>query len=241
MSWKFIHPFTARFVGPTACGKTTFLKEIIDQQLITPWPRKIIYFYGSSWQTGTFDYLKSIHNVIFVKGFDDSIIAENDSGENILIICDDLVLEMRDSESAANLFMRGSHHLNLSVILIEQTLFPKGKQSVSMKTNTHYTVIFKCPSDALGVATLGRQMFPSRGGGGGACGARGGGKGNVLVEAFHDSTKEPFSYLIVDSKQSTPDCLRLVSKITSMDKFPVVYLPNYKDVQKTIDEFNSNQ
>lgn len=220
-----MHPFTARFVGPTACGKTTFLKQVIEQRLIHPWPSRIFYFYGSSWQSGTFDYLESVHGVRFIKGFDESIVTENPSAMPTLLICDDLVMELRDSEAAANLFMRGSHHLNMSVILIEQALFPKGKQSVSMKQNTHYMVIFKCPADSLAVATLARQMFPHQ-------------RGRLLMDAFHDCTKDPYSYLIVDAKQTTPDEVRLVTNITDEKTHPLVYLPNHKNANISIKHFN---
>lgn len=223
--WKFVHPFTARFVGPTACGKTTFLQRVIEQRLIEPWPSRIYYFYGSNWQSKVFDNLETVHGVIFIKGFDDTIISENESMEKTLIICDDLVLEMKDSDSAANLFMRGSHHLNMSVILIEQSLFPKGRQSVAMKTNTHYTVIFKSPADAQGVATLARQMFPHKG-------------GRFLIDAFHDCTRDPFSYLIVDSRQSTPDQLRLISKVTNEDGCPLIYVSKLKDAASSLKTFN---
>lgn len=226
--WKFLHPFTARFVGPTACGKTTFLKQVIEQHLIEPWPSRIFYFYGSTWQSGTFDYLESVHGVHFVRGFEESIVSENPMQKPTLLICDDLVMEMRDSEVAANLFMRGSHHLNMSVIMIEQSLFPKGKQSVSMKQNTHYIVIFKSPADALGVATLARQIFPQQ-------------RGRLLVDAFHDCTKTPYSYLIVDAKQTTPDEVRLITNVTDRERHPLVYLSNHKHVNSAIKQFNQEQ
>lgn len=228
MRWKFIHLFTARFVGPTACGKTVFLSQVITQRLIYPWPQRIIYFYGSNWQSTIFDDLKDNHNVQFVQGFDENLINENDGNETSLIICDDLILELKDSDAAANLFMRGSHHLNMSVILIEQSLFQKGRQSVAMKQNTHYTVLFKSPSDALGVATLAKHMFPQK-------------QGRFLIDAYHDCTREPFSYLIVDSKQSTPDHLRLVSQITDKNDHPVVYVSNMNDATTAIKQFNDSK
>lgn len=222
--WKFQHPFTARFVGPTACGKTSLIVKIIRQKLISPFPSRIIYFYGSSWQTRSFDLLKSKYNVQFVSGFDETFVTENMNMEPTLIICDDLIIEMKDSEAAANLFMRGSHHLNISVILIEQSLFPKGKQSVSMKQNTHYFVLFKSPSDSQGVATLARQMFSSR--------------SRYLIDSFHDCTKDPHSYLIIDCKQSTPDEMRLITGITSSTDHPTVYMQNGKNIDKIIKSFN---
>lgn len=224
--WRFRHPFTARFVGPTSCGKTTFLRRVLDQKLIDPFPTRIIYFHGSKWQTGVFDHLKNEHQVTFIQGFDESAIRSEADSEPMLIICDDLILEMKDSEAAANLFMRGSHHLNMSVILVEQSLFPKGRQSVSMKQNAHYTVLFKSPADALGVATLARQMFPSKG-------------GKFLVDAFHDCTQQPFSYLIIDTKQATPDEARLVSRIDDPSLHPVVYVSSSMSSSDNIHRFNS--
>ena len=218
-AWHFVHPFTARFVGPTACGKTTFLKSVIEKRLIDPWPTQIFYLYGSSWQSPMFDYLQKVHEVQFISGFNESVLSSNPSNEPMLVIVDDLIQEAKDSSAAGNLFMRGSHHQNMSVIMIEQSLFPKGKQSVSMKQNTHYTVLFKSPSDSLGVSTLARHMYPQ-------------GKGKYLLDVFHDCTKQPFSYLIIDSKQSTPDYLRLVTNIT--DPYPTVYVRNAdkKDIQE---------
>lgn len=222
--WKFKHPMTARFVGPTSCGKTTFLSRVIQQKLIDPWPSKILYLYGSAWQSPVFDTLKSEHGVVFQKGFDEGVIESHAGHSSLLIVCDDLVLEMKDSESAANLFMRGSHHLNMSVILIEQTLFPKGKSSVSLKQNTAYTVIFKSPTDALGVATLSRQMFPQR-------------NGRFMTDSFHDCTQNPFSYIIIDSKQETPDELRLLTRIDDPNTHPIVYMPA-ADSHDRIESFN---
>lgn len=215
---------TARFVGPTSCGKTTFLRRVIEQKLIDPWPSNILYCYGSAWQSPVFDILKSKHNVVFCKGFDESVIQSHAGSGPLLVICDDLVLEMKDSESAANLFMRGSHHLNMSIILIEQTVFPKGRSSVSLKQNSHYTVLFKSPSDALGVATLSRQMFPQRG-------------GRFMVESFHDCTQEPFTYLIIDSKQDTPDDIRLLTRIDDPTTHPIVYM-QANNIHDRVSHFN---
>jgi hypothetical protein len=44
-----------------------------------------------------------------------------------------------------------------------------------MNLNTHYLVLFKNPRDANQVATLARQMYPS--------------KSKFVLEAFEDATK----------------------------------------------------
>lgn len=170
-----------------------------------------------------FDNLKAKHGVIFVKGFDESMIESHSGSGPLLVVCDDLVLEMKDSDSTASMFIRGSHHQNMSVILIEQTLFPKGRSSVTVKQNCHYTVIFKSPSDALGVATMARQMFPQR--------------GKYMIDSFHDCTRAPFTYLIIDSKQGTPDELRLLTRVDDPTQHPIVYVPA-TDSAELISQFN---
>ena len=65
--FTFKSPLSILVVGPSNCGKTTFLKRLLlenEDLLVTP-PRRIIYCYGS-WQP-TFDILKR-KGVTFHKG-----------------------------------------------------------------------------------------------------------------------------------------------------------------------------
>jgi hypothetical protein len=55
--------------------------------------------------------------------------------------------------------------------------------------------MFNNPVDPQPIATLGRQMYPSR--------------RNFLLQKFNGATKEPYSYLVVDLKPTTPDSLRV--------------------------------
>ena len=61
-----------------------------------------------------------------------------------------------------NLFTRGSHHRNLSVIYIVQNLFHQGKGSRSISLNSHYLVLFKNPQDELQILTLATQTYPGQ-------------------------------------------------------------------------------
>jgi hypothetical protein len=70
--------------------------------------------------------------------------------------------------------------------------------------------MFKNVRDTSQIITLGRQLYPGRGG--------------ILVEAYTDAMKEHYAYLVVDMTQRIDDKLRLRTKI-----FPgettVVYVP----------------
>ncbi len=104
----------------------------------------------------------------------------------------------------ANLFTKGSHHRNLSVIHIQQNLFPKSKDCRTVSLNPHYLILFKNPRDPSQIGQLGRQMFPRI--------------LQHLRNAYKDATSTPHGYLLVDLKQSTPEKLRLRTNILQGDK-----------------------
>jgi len=64
------------------------------------------------------------------------------------------------NETVANLFTKGSHHRNVSVVYLAQNLFPKNKFARTMSLNTHNMVLFKNPRDTTEFANLARQMYP---------------------------------------------------------------------------------
>ena len=60
----------------------------------------------------------------------------------------------------ANLFTKGSHRRNLSVIHIVQNIFDKSKETRNISLNTHYIVLFKSPRDKQQVLILARKVNP---------------------------------------------------------------------------------
>ena len=94
-----------------------------------------------------------------------------------------------------NLFTRGSHHRNLSVIYIVQNLFHQGKGSRSISLNRDYLVLFKNPRDKLQILTLAKQMYP--------------GQTDFFLNQYQEAVKRPFGYLLIDLKTTTQDNYRL--------------------------------
>jgi len=188
----FIHPFTAIVAGPTCCGITRFVFRLIDNasSMISPPPTKIVYFYG--------EYLQIFNqypHTYFHQGLPN--IADFDGKEPTLVIIDDIMQET--NETVADMFTKGSHHRNISVVFVAQNLFPKNKFARTMSINAHYMVLFKYPRDVSRFANLARQMYPKT--------------SQFAVEEYRDATREPYSYLLVDLRPEQDEELRLRTNI----------------------------
>ena len=198
---ELVHPFTCIVSGPTGCGKSVFVSKLIKENVVRPIPDRIVWCYG--------EYQKlyeTLSQVEFVQGLTQDFNPE----QNNLLIIDDLMSE--NDKAIANLFTKGSHHKNISVIYIVQNLFNKSKEHRTISLNSQYLVAFKNPRDTNQISALARQIYPKH--------------SKSVLEAFADATSLPYGYLLFDFKQSTNEKHRLRSKI-----FPgetqIVYLPNH--------------
>ena len=193
MDPRLKHPFTGIVAGPTACGKSTWVKQLITHQkdMIDPAPEHVIWLYGE-WQP-LYDTLSG--TVEFREGLAD--LGTLNTKKRTLVIIDDLMTET--NKSVSNLFTKGSHHRNLSVLQLVQNVFDKNKHTRTISLNAHYLVLFKNPRDASQITHLAKQMYP--------------GHVRFLQEVFGDATSEAYGYLFIDLKQETPEHLRLRTKI----------------------------
>lgn len=203
--WK--HPFTAMICGPTGCGKTFFVKRFLKEitEMCDTQIEKVIFYYAE-WQDGYLDYDKNL--VEFREGLPRS--ADFNDNRPKLVVVDDL---MRESSNGAivDLFTKGSHHKNLSVMFISQNLFHQGKGQRDISLNTNYIVVFKNPRDRAQIAHLARQIFPE--------------DPKFLQEAYFDATSVPHGYLLLDLKQSTPENCRFRTCVFPSDLYHYVYVP----------------
>lgn len=190
------HPFTMIVAGPTACGKSMFVSKLIELSSIVcyPSPVKITYCYGE-WQP----LFLSMKNVNFIEGLPNEILTSVNGQNSEWLIIDDLMHESSNSKLITDLFVKGSHHKNLSVILIVQNLFSKGKEFRTISLNSHYIVLFKNPRDMSVIYSIAKQVLPS--------GVK------FLTEAYFDATRKPFSYLFLNLKQDTDDRVRFISNV----------------------------
>ena len=192
---NFKHPFCMTVAGPSQCGKTWFIMELLKRRnaIIYPPPSRIIYCY-SVWQENFEEIKQNIDFIEFNNGLPK--IDDINQSENNLIILDDLMSECIDDKKILHLFTVESHHKNISAIFLTQNIFCKGKYARSISLNSHYLILFRNVRDPSQVSHLGRQLYPKN--------------SKFFDEAFNDAvTSQKFGYLIVDLKQNTPDNLRL--------------------------------
>lgn len=190
MDLRLQHPFNAVVAGPTQCGKSTFVKNLLIhcEQVITPSIERVIWCYGE-YQ----DSLKQLPSKVEL--LDNLDVSNLTPGPTTLIIIDDMMCEVGKSQTVTQLFTRGTHHRNMSVILILQNMFYKDKEIRTISLNTHYFFIFKNPRDASQITNLAKQMAP--------------GNSKYVQSAYHQATSGPHGYLMFDFKQQTPEYLRL--------------------------------
>jgi hypothetical protein len=85
-----------------------------------------------------------------------------DISQRNLIVLDDLMAQSSEDKRIADLFTKGSHHRNLSIIYIVQNKFHQGKEMRNISLNAHYIVLFKSPRDKQQIYMLARQINPGR-------------------------------------------------------------------------------
>ena len=137
---------------------------------------KVAWFFGI--RQKFFDEI----DVVFVESFPSNYMEY--FGLNTLFILDDLMYECAKGKRLTNLFTKGSHHLNLSIIFITQNLFHKGKEMRDIRLNAQYLFLFKNRIDLSQITHLGRQLYPNH--------------LKFFQESYRFETEKPYSCLLID-------------------------------------------
>ena len=210
--WK--HLFTCCMCGPTGCGKTRFVQRFLAHlsEMCTVRFDRVLFYYAE-WQEAYRTAFKSNGPVIeFREGLPQVGDYSSDNEKKKLLILDDLMRES-SSDVILDLFTKGSHHKNISVIFITQNVFHKGKAQRDISLNTKYLVLFKNPRDKAQIQHLARQIHPE--------------DSAFLREAYIDATRAPHSYLFIDLSQDCLDEFRFRANIFPDDGTHCAYLPKY--------------
>ena len=213
MDTRLQHPFTCILAGPSNCGKSWFVRKLLEnaRSVLSHQPSNIVWIY-SCWQPLYGQLQTRFKHLRFVEGLPESL---NDDAllppsEVNLLIVDDLMCEGGQSGELEKAFTQYSHHRNLSICYIVQNVFNKGKSNRSISLNASYIVLFKNPRDKQQLSVIARQMYPT--------------KTRFFMEAYDDAVGKPYGYLLIDLKTTTTEEYRLRTGIFPPD-LPVVYIP----------------
>ena len=135
----------------------------------------------------------------FEKGWFDEIVDSLSPEQRNILVLDDQMGVASSSTSVADLFTKGSHSRNLTVIYLVQNVNNQGKSQRTISLNSHYSVVFPNSRDASQFSTMAYQIYPS--------------KRHWLVNALTDATYKPYGYLVLDHHPSTPENQTIVTNI----------------------------
>lgn len=220
---QFKHPFTMMIAGPSSCGKTTFVKQMLlnKRKMFDVDFDRIIWCYSVSSSIPDIPGIDEFHN-----GVPESF--ENDKNEKILYVLDDLMDSVANNEAISNLYTKHSHHLGISVCLITQNLYQKGSQFRTISLNSKYLVVFKSPRDKQQFMFLARQVYPQN--------------SQELVRVFNEICHQPNGYLLLDLTQDIIELLRFRTDIFDNHHSGIVYCDlKHKDDRTKIESFAKRQ
>ena len=187
--------------GPSRCGKTTFVIDLIDNIFnISSTPPTFIIYVFKVWQY-KFDEMTKVN--IFLE--DDESIVEKimgySRGQPLLIIFDDMI-NSKSLPSLAPLFNVDGRHMNLSLVFLSQRLFVNDEHFRQISQNCDYFVLFKNPRNSSEIRTLANQMTPTT---------------MELVKIYLEATKSPFSYPFINLTQEACRDTKYLSNLFSRD------------------------
>ena len=200
--------FNCIISGSSGSGKTNKLLEFLElKDVICNEKFYKVHYFFSMWQPiyNEMKTRKLVDN--FIEGIPDidtlmSMVEYNDLSGHQLLIFDDLLSEIisRKDNLMSQLMTVLGHHKKLSIILVSQMLFKPGDYKYSILTeNVHYLFLFKSPRNSSKIIHLAKQVSPY--------------DIRFIVQSYKEATKNAYSYLMFDFHQSTPEEIRIRSKI----------------------------
>lgn len=191
--------------GPSGTGKTEIARNIVAEAptIFDRAPKEIIYCFGA-WQKA-YEDMPNVSR--FHEGLVDYAELPNDQ-EHRLLVLDDVAEEAGNSQAVCDLFVKFSHHRNISVVLITQNVFAKSRFFRTLSLNTQLFFLTNNVRDRTQIATLARQIFPRN--------------SKYLLQAFdHAMKSQVYGHLMIDLHVASDDRYRLRGNIFTE---PIVYV-----------------
>lgn len=142
----FSAPTTILICGSTQSGKTYFTKRLLqnaDGMFCTP-VDKIIYAY-SEFQPMFDEMMSDIPRLIFHQGLPskEDIEQYTEGVNHTIVVLDDLMLQVAQSQDCVQLFTVTSHHRNVTTVMLSQNLYPPGKYARTISLNCLNVILFR--------------------------------------------------------------------------------------------------
>ena len=201
--FAFQHPYSMMVVGPSQCGKTHFVHQLLAHKC-TVYPDKkpiLVCWCYNQWQPRYDEIQCDLRGKIrFVQGvpeFEEDL-SDIKTSKHTIIVLDDLMAEAKDSPVVSKLFTQGRHR-NASVILLLQNMFPKGKYNTDISRNATYKVLFRSPGDRKQIDIMAEQTFAK--------------DRSRFMQAYRRETDRPYGYIVVDNHPRTTSEHQVVGNV----------------------------
>lgn len=225
--FKIQVPFSMILAGPSGCGKSTFAYNLLrNLKTLTDTDFKTILWCYS--EHGSIGSIPKIPNLQVCQGIPAKIGTDNSSPK--LLVVDDLMTDKKYESQICDLFIKGSHHRNISILFICQNIFHQSRFFRTISLNAKYLVLFKNVRDRSQFFPLARQLCPEN--------------PTQLLNVYKECTNKPYGYLMVDLNQETPDIFRFRTDIFNKD-FSSCYCAEedlrQNEAQRSIQTFEGQQ
>jgi len=186
---KLKHSFTCIISGPSVSGKPSFCVRFL--QNLDALCTKRDFDGGVFWCYCVKTAVPSPtdlpkRDVHFNEGVPTEF--ENARARSCFVILDDLLKGVY-CKQVYDLFTKGGHHRNISMILFTQNLFQQGRYCRDISLNAKYLVLLKNVRDKNQFMFFARQVYREN--------------SASLYKAYLDANKRPHEYLLLDLSQDT--------------------------------------
>ena len=214
MDMRLRHPCNILISGASGSGKTNIVSNILRYKdvIFSENIDYVMLFYKEMQDVYQSLNAKNVINYMQSKAPNDIdalkiLLSRLPKKSKKLLIFDDMMHDI--DETFSEIFTVIGHHHNATIIFTTQSLFHGHKDFRTMSLNAHYIFLCKSPRNSSQIIQLAKQVYPY--------------DNKILVDAFFDATREPYSYLLLDLHQSTPEPLRVRAKFFEHEWPMVVY------------------
>ena len=174
-------------------------------------PTKFIYVY-SNYQRIYDEIINTGVNITFLRNLptEEELTSMLLGVQHSVMIVDDKMIEIGQSQFMLDVFTRLAHHLNMSTfIMLQASNLGKSKYAAEIKNNAHYSVLFRSGSMGYVLRSLGSRLAEYKN----------------LITAYKMATeRKNFSYLVVNTHPRASEIERYSTDILPADGACVLFI-----------------